>query len=76
MARRKKDNVYDLSPSEYHRQIVPETVPSLRYDGGDLRRWQQRLRRKLLSLIGHTAIERPTLDTRSIFRRKHPPRNN
>lgn len=62
----------NLSPSEHHAHIMTQTRPSLRYDGGEVRKWQTRLRRKLRELIGDTPTERCPLRVRRLWRREHP----
>ena len=42
------------------------------YDGGDVRAWQRRLRRKVKSLIGMPSGDRMALDVRSLWKRRHP----
>lgn len=41
-----------LSPSQCHHLLLDQITPSMSYDGGDVRAWQQRLRRKLRTLVG------------------------
>jgi hypothetical protein len=36
-----------LSPSVYHRRVMDETEQPLRYGGGDVKKWQAKLRPKL-----------------------------
>ena len=60
-----------LSPSEYHRQVVSENVPALQYDGGDVRKWQRRLRRKLRHLVGEMPKVRCPLLPKQLWRRSH-----
>jgi len=61
-----------LSPSETHGHLMSRITPSLRYDGGDVREWQRRLRRKLRHVVGDEPRERCDLRVRSMWRRKHP----
>jgi len=61
-----------LSPSEHHRHLASRTAPSLRYDGGDVRKWQARLRRKLRQLLGDVPAQRCPLRPRRLWRRSHP----
>lgn len=61
-----------LSPSVNHRHFMEMTEPELQYDGGNVKQWQNRLRRKIRQLIG-SAPEIPVpLNVRSIWRKKHP----
>jgi len=61
-----------LSPSEYHQHLLPQTVPQLAYDGGDVRKWQKKLRRKLIELAGEPPKTRCPLKVRSLWKRDHP----
>ena len=61
-----------LSPSEHHKHVMSQTVPSLRYDGGDVKSWQARLRRKLRGLVGEMPTERCALRPRTLWQREHP----
>jgi len=61
-----------LSPSENHAYLAARTVQSLAYDGGDVVKWQRRLRRKLRELIGDMPAERAELRPRTIWRRTGP----
>lgn len=61
-----------LSPSDYHRNLLRQTKPELRFKGGPMPPWQSKLRRKLWSLLGgHPATKGP-LRVRSLWRRPHP----
>ena len=60
-----------LSPSEHHKHVMSQTVPSLRYDGGDVKSWQSRLRRKLRGLVGDMPKERCALRPRTLWEREH-----
>jgi len=51
-----------LSPSQNHRFLMDQMQPALAYDGGPLRPWQNKLRRKLRQLIGFPDVERPARD--------------
>ena len=62
----------NLSPSENHRYLMSKIVPSLRYDGGDVVRWQGRLRRKLRQLAGAAPEGRCALRPRRLWKREHP----
>lgn len=52
--------------------MMASMSPSMAYDGGGLRAWQRRLRRKVRSLIGMPSGRRVALNVRSLWRRKHP----
>jgi dienelactone hydrolase len=66
------DMLLYLSPSENHRQVMSQIVPSLRYDGGDVHKWQTRLRRKLRQLVGDMPKTRCPLRPRLLWERNHP----
>lgn len=61
-----------LSPTENHRYLMSQIVPALAYDGGDVRAWQKKLRRKLRQLIGDMPKDRCPLRPRRIWQRQHP----
>lgn len=65
-------NDLHLSPSLHHRQLMDALEPSHRYDGGPVRPWQARLRRKLRRLIGTMPAERGPLAPRTLWKRDHP----
>lgn len=67
-----KTETFRYSPSETHRHLMAQTVPSLHYDGGDDRLWRRRLRRKLRQLVGDSPLERGPLRVRRLWRRDHP----
>src|SRR5919109_237779 len=47
-------------------------TPTLQFDGGDVKKWQARLRRKLRLLLGNTPAERCDLRPRRLWLREHP----
>ena len=61
-----------LSPSDLHGYLMSRTVPTLGYDGGEVKPWQVRLRRKLRQLLGTMSGERCPLRPRRIWLRRHP----
>lgn len=61
-----------FSPTENHKYLMTQITPELTYDGGDVRRWQGRLRRKLRKLVGDTPNERCDLRPRRVWIREHP----
>ncbi len=67
----RKERHLALSPSEHHRYLMTQTRPSLRFDGGDVRAWRDRLRRKLRRLIGDMPGERGPLRPRRLWQREH-----
>ena len=61
-----------LSPSVCHRHLMDRMEHPLAYDGGDVRAWQRRLRRKLRELVGMPSpAERVPLRIRSAWKRQH-----
>ena len=62
---------FHLSPSIYHRHVMDQIVPQLSFAGGDVRRWQARLRRRLEELVGAMPKERCSLRPRSQWTRQH-----
>ncbi len=69
----KTNSVYlSLSPSVCHRRLMAQNVPALGYDGGPVRPWQARLRRKLRQLVGDLPAERCPLRPRRLWLRRHP----
>lgn len=68
----KQEQRFHLSPSEYHGHVAAETIPALRYAGGDVRQWRQKLWRKLGQLIGDLPQERCPLRPKRLWRREHP----
>ncbi len=67
----KEEMKMHLSPTENHRYLMSQGTPALQYDGGDVRQWQSRLRRKLSRLVGDMPKERCGLRPRSLWKREH-----
>ena len=63
---------FSFSPSLNHRFVMDSMIPALRYDGGDVGSWQERLRPKLRALLGRMPEERVPLNVRSLWKREHP----
>jgi len=61
-----------LSPSQFHRHLLAQTVPRLRYEGGEVGAWQRRLRARLRKLIGEWPTRRTPLRPRRLWLRQHP----
>ena len=61
-----------LSPSVNHRYLMDHIDQALAYDGGDVKTWQRRLRRKVRLLVGDMPRERVPLRTQTLWRREHP----
>jgi len=59
----------NLSPSIVHRHLIETAKPCLAFNGGDVRKWQSRLRRKVRELLCmpaiHSALRPQRLWTRS-----------
>jgi dienelactone hydrolase len=68
--RTRTEPTLNLSPSLNHRQVMKNMTQSLAYDGGDVSRWQQTLRRKLKSLIGMPEKDDAPLKVRSLWKRE------
>ncbi len=61
----------DFSPSLYHRYVMDNIQQTMRYDGGDAKEWQKKLRRKFRQLVGPIPKNRVPLNVRSLWRREH-----
>ena len=61
----------NLSPSVCHRYIMDRTKQELAYRGGNVKKWQTKLRRKLKELVGDFPEKRVPLNVRSIWKKKH-----
>ncbi len=61
----------DFAPSVFTRRLMDESPMSLAWDGGDVKAWQRKLRRKLRSLLGMRSIEPGGLNVRSLWKRSH-----
>jgi dienelactone hydrolase len=63
-----------LSPSEVHQHLMKQTTPELQYDGGDVKAWQRKLRRKVRRLVGFDVMpkDRCDLKPRTLWKREHP----
>ncbi|MGW0231542.1 alpha/beta hydrolase family protein [Actinopolymorpha singaporensis] len=57
-----------LSPSQNHRYLVQHTTPALRFPGGDVAAWQERLRPKLRELLGMPEPTQLPLRVRTLWR--------
>lgn len=64
----------NLSPSDVHQHLMKQVTPELQYDGGDVKAWQKKLRRKLSQLTGYDNMpkDRCALKPRSLWKREHP----
>lgn len=62
----------DLSPSAFHRALMQSITPTLQYDGGDVRQWQNRLAGKLRELVGDRPASPCELNPRRLWKRDHP----
>jgi len=69
---KKSSQNLNLSPSDFHLKLMAKTTPQLSYDGGEVRKWQSRLRKKLRELVGEIPQERGPLRPRSLWQREHP----
>ena len=62
---------FAYSPSVCHRLVMDAVVPELGYDGGDVKVWQGKLRRKVRKLVGMPVHQGGDLAVRSLWRREH-----
>lgn len=69
--RKKTQASFHYSPSEHHEWLVSQTVQQLAYDGGPVRPWQAKLRRKVRQILGEVPAERCALNVRSLWTRDH-----
>lgn len=61
-----------FSPSENHRYLLSVTKKSMSYDGReDLYVWQDKLRKKLRSLLGEFPSEKTKLKTRTVWKKEN-----
>jgi dienelactone hydrolase len=60
-----------LSPSLVHKQLAGKSDLRLSYAGGDFKKWQMKLRKKLKELVGEMPSERPPLNVRNIWEREN-----
>lgn len=67
-----KKSVYDFSPSAFHKRLMKDTKQELAFKGGDLKKWQGALRRKLKQLVGTIPSESGPLKVRTVWKRQHP----
>jgi len=65
-------NQIKLSPTDNHRYLMSQLTQELAFDGGDVKRWQSRLRRKLRRLVGDVPEDRCDLRPRRLWMREHP----
>lgn len=65
----------DFSPSIVHQRLMRELRPALAYEGGDVKTWQNKLRRKVRTLTGYDRMPRGKakceLNVRTLWRREH-----
>lgn len=63
----------NLSPSDVHQNLMKQVTPELRFNGGDLKAWQRKLRRKVRRLTGYDKMpkDRCALRPRSLWKREH-----
>ena len=63
-------NTFSLSPSAHHRYLMDHAAQTLRYDGGDVGRWQRKLRAKLRQLLHLRPRKHLPLNVRSLWKRQ------
>jgi len=61
-----------FSPSLFHRHLMDLHPPAMTFQGEALKPWQNRLRKKVKSLVGWPAEEPVALKPRTLWRRDHP----
>lgn len=67
----RKEKDFELRPSLYYQKLMADNKPSLSYDGGDVVKWQKKLRRKLIELLGlDLSAERVDLNIKSIWKKE------
>lgn len=69
MAKRK---TLHLSPSVFHQRLMKTTEQELAFDGGDVKIWQRKLKRKVAQLVGDIPKDRVPLNVESLWKRDHP----
>lgn len=69
MAKRK---TLHQSPSVFHQHLLKNTSQELTYDGGDVKTWQRKLKRKVSQLVGDIPKDRVPLNVESLWKRDHP----
>ncbi len=62
----------NLSPTLNHKYLMSKMTQSLAWDGGPVKPWQSKLRRKLAQLVGDMPADRVALNVRSLWKREHP----
>jgi len=71
MARRK----FEFNPSAVHDHLIKTTPREMAFDGGDVKAWQRKLRKKVKSLTGFDRMpsgdDRCDLNVQSIWKREH-----
>lgn len=60
-----------LSPSSYHRRLMDAIRPEMAYAGGPVGPWARRLRRRVSELVQLEPADRPALNVRQLWSRKH-----
>lgn len=63
---------FHFEPSIYHRAVMNSMEQRMAYDGGDVKQWQAKLRRKVKQLLGDWPKTKEPLNVRSIWKRDHP----
>ncbi len=64
---------FQFSPSENHKSLISKIDPTHRFAGDQVKRWQNKLRKKLHELLGmqHFPEERCDLKPRELWSKKH-----
>ncbi|MDA0745263.1 MAG: prolyl oligopeptidase family serine peptidase [bacterium] len=61
-----------LSPSLNHRHLMDNLPQQLAFNGGEVKPWQQKLRRKVRQLVGDMPTDRVPLNAETLWKRNHP----
>ena len=65
------DVTFNYFPGVATHVLMKKTDQSLAYTGGDVDDWQQKLRRKLRTMLGTFPVQRTPLNIRSLWKRDH-----
>jgi len=69
--KKKRETDFNFSPTEYHRYLMDEMTPSMRYKGGNVAAWQRKLRPKVRELLGDWPRKKVPLNVRELWKRDH-----
>jgi dienelactone hydrolase len=66
-----KEKEFKFSPLVYHHHVMRKTGHIMAYNGGNVEKWQYRLRRKLYELVGLMPDKRVNLNVRQLWKKQH-----